>query len=132
MLSLWCRVVDFSRSSCSPQATPICLTRSDGSSQRSLGAHNDRAAAARPSFARVWHVTHREHNRLMHALHGNGTTLESVHGAVRDELSAYVEHLDASGTLEEWLKYDATVRPQKHLTMIRGTEATAKPEYGTT
>ena len=48
----------------------------------------------------------------MHALHGNGTTLGSVHDAVRDELGAYVDELGASGTLEDWLNDDATVRPQ--------------------
>ena len=53
----------------------------------------------------------------MHALHGNGTTLESVHGAVRVELSAYVEHLDVSGILEEWLKDGATVKAQTDLAM---------------
>ena len=50
----------------------------------------------RPPGARVWHVTHREHNRLMHALHGNGaaTQLLQTPAAARERLRLRATRFD--------------------------------------
>ena len=54
------------------------------------------AQRSRPPGARVWHVTHREHNRLMHALHGNGaaTQLLQTPAAARERLRLRATRFD--------------------------------------
>ena len=70
---------------------------------RPLCRPGERRAALRrrPPVARVWLVTHREHNRLMHALHGNGTPtpaleLGALLGEVMDEFHGLVDDESAS------------------------------------
>ena len=62
----------------------------------------------------VWHVTHREHNRLMHALHGNGSApapvpeLATLHGTVLKDFHGLVDALEERGLLRAWLADDDT------------------------
>ena len=75
----------------------------------------------------AWHVSHREHNRLMHALHGNGTPargleldggleLDALHGVVVGEFHDLVAGFEAQGQLDAWLVDNALAsRPVRDL-----------------
>ena len=86
-----------------PSGNTFCPARYDRSSQLS---RNDWSAAAHPSFAREWHATwqlsHKAHNKLMHIMHGNGSTAEKPVVTVQRELGNLLGELERNGQVQQW------------------------------